>query len=83
MFVHATRGVQPLHGVELEPFVPERGWKTLFGGFAKGVTEKNIFSGRKRLGNPSKACGILSTGNEQLFAVDCNGSYATLFMQTS
>jgi|GEM_PF-5687875 len=26
---------------------------------------------------------LSSTGNEQLFAVDCSGSYATLFLQTS
>ncbi|NTX08712.1 hypothetical protein [Myxococcus sp. CA040A] len=83
VIVHETRGVQSLHGVELEQIEPEKGWKTLFGGFAKGVTEKNIFSGRKRLGSPTKACRILATGNEQLYALDCNGSYATLFMQTS
>ncbi|NTX55477.1 hypothetical protein [Myxococcus sp. CA039A] len=28
-------------------------------------------------------CRILATGNEQLYAINCNGSYATLFLQTS
>lgn len=83
VIVHETRGVRTLHGAELEPFVPEKGWKTLFGTFAKGVTGSNIFSGRQRLGIPSLACRILVTGNEQLYAMNCGGNYATLFLQTS
>ncbi|MFP2959415.1 hypothetical protein ACLEPN_16640 [Myxococcus sp. 1LA] len=77
------RRVYSLRGVELEPFASEISWKVLFGRFAKGVTRRNIFSGRKRLGDPADACRILSTGNEQLDAVSCSGSYATLFLQTS
>lgn len=83
VIVHETRGVRMLHGAELEPFVPEKGWKTLFGTFARGVTGSNIFSGRQRLGSPSQACRVLATGNEQLYAMTCSGSYATLFLQTS
>lgn len=83
LIVHETRGVHDLRNVELEPFEPEKGWKTLFGHFAKGVTGSNIFSGRKRLGNPSRACQMVSTGNEQLYAMSCGDSYATLFLQTS
>ncbi|WP_164013074.1 hypothetical protein [Pyxidicoccus trucidator] len=83
VIVHETRRAQTLRGVELELFVPEKGWKTLFGHFAKGVTGRNIFSGRKRLGDPSQACRIMATGNEQLYAMDCSGTYATLLLQTS
>lgn len=83
LIVHKTRGVYELRDIELDVFEPEKGWKTLFGGFAKGVTGSNVFSGRKRLGNPSQACRMVSTGNEQLYAVDCGDSYATLFLQTS
>ncbi|NNB84149.1 hypothetical protein HJC10_02925 [Corallococcus exiguus] len=83
VIVHESHRGRSLRGIELDPFVPEKGWKTLFGRFAKGVAGNNIFSGRKRLGVPSRACMILSTGNEQLYALDCSGSYATLFLQTS
>jgi hypothetical protein len=81
VILQETRGT--LRGVDLEVVVPERGWKSLFDGFAKGVNANNIFSGRKRLGPPTHACRILATGNEQLYALDCGGTYATLFMQTS
>jgi hypothetical protein len=55
-----------------------------FQGFAKGLMGNNIFSGRKRLGVPSRACKVLSTGNEQLYALDyCSGGYGALFLQTS
>ncbi|MFP2928638.1 hypothetical protein ACLESO_26270 [Pyxidicoccus sp. 3LG] len=83
VIVHELRRGHSLRGVELEQFAPEKGWKTLFGRFAKGVTGRNIFSGRLRLGNPSHACRILATGNDQLYALNCSGSYATLLMQTS
>ncbi len=83
VIVHEARGAHSVRGAELDSFVPEKGWKTLFGGFAKGVTGRNIFSGRLRLGEPSLACRIVSTGNEQLYAMNCSGSYATLLLQTS
>ncbi|GEN09625.1 hypothetical protein SAMN05443572_109277 [Myxococcus fulvus] len=82
VIVHRTQGTRLLRGLELNAFVPEKGWKTLFGTFAKGVNANNIFSG-KRLGPPSRACTVLSTGNEQLYALECPGTYATLFLQTS
>ncbi|CAM4431779.1 hypothetical protein [Corallococcus exiguus] len=83
VIVHEAHRGRSLRGIELDPFMPEKGWKTLFGRFAKGVAGNNIFSGRKRLGVPSRACMILSTGNEQLYALDCSGSYGTLILQTS
>ncbi|MFY1826101.1 hypothetical protein ACN47A_09320 [Myxococcus fulvus] len=82
VIVRRTPGPQLLRGLELDAFVPEKGWKTLFGTFAKGINAHNIFTG-KRLGPPSRACRVLSTGNEQLYALDCHGTYATLFLQTS
>ncbi len=82
MIVHGAHGARLLRGLELEAFTPDKGWKTLFGSFAKGVNANNIFSG-KRLGPPSRACRILSTGNEQLYALECPGTYATLLLQTS
>ncbi|WPB80088.1 hypothetical protein KYC5002_13200 [Archangium violaceum] len=60
VIVDEARGVRALRGVELDEVVPEKGWKTLFGRFAKGVAGNNIFSGRKRLGPPSQAYRVLT-----------------------